>query len=233
MGNSNGHQAESVTTPKSDGRSRILTLDPRSPSEEISRTPIVVNKTPEGALHDPLDPRSPTVGIDRTPLAPLQSAKNAAPEIENVELHTEEHEVDDDNVVNETEPLCECEDKNNLPGVIDTLGVTGIEDISLEDFPNCESTRLVLDEQMMLDVTDKIRLKKKKVKAAQPKELFPIKNAANTKENTRSPLSTRTVDMNSPAKLVQRKQIKDLDKKMTCAQENSLSRFIVRDKENM
>jgi hypothetical protein len=82
-------------------------------------------------------------------------------------------------------------------------------------------------------MTDKVRLKKKKPKAAQPKELFPVKNAGNTKENTRSPLSTRTIDMNSPAKLVQRKQIKDLDKKMTCSQENSLSRFIVRDKENM
>ena len=85
----------------------------------------------------------------------------------------------------------------------------------------------------VLDVTDKVRVKKKKPKVAQPKELFPIKNAGNTKENTRSPLSTRTLDMNSPAKLVQRKQIKDLDKKMTCSQENSLSRFIVRDKENM
>ncbi|XP_060600553.1 cell division cycle-associated protein 3-like [Ruditapes philippinarum] len=232
MGNSNGHEAVSVTTPKCDNnRSRILSLDPRSPSEEISRTPIVVNKTPEGALHDPLDPRSPTVGIDRTPLAPLQTAKTVPVQKVNVEMSVEDKVDHDDET--EKDPLCECEDDSHVQHLPDTLGVTGIEDISLEDFPNCESTRLVPDEQMMLDMTDKVRLKKKKTKAAQPKELFPVKNAGNTKENTRSPLSTRIIDMNSPAKLVQRKQIKDLDKKMTCSQENSLSRFIVRDKENM
>lgn len=38
-----------------------------------------------------------------------------------------------------------------LPGGLDPLGVTGIEDMSLEDFPTSESTRLVaLDDQVIL-----------------------------------------------------------------------------------
>jgi hypothetical protein len=44
--------------------SRVLNFDPRSPSTEITRTPIMVDKTPEGIL----DPRSPTVGVYRTPI---------------------------------------------------------------------------------------------------------------------------------------------------------------------
>lgn len=75
MGNSNGHEAD-FGSPTPEGRSRILSIDPRSPSAEISRTPILVNKTPEGALQDPLDPRSPTIGIDRTPLASWQNVRS-------------------------------------------------------------------------------------------------------------------------------------------------------------
>ena len=43
---------------------RRLNVDPRSPSDDITRTPIVVEKTPETLL----DPRSPTPGIMRTPI---------------------------------------------------------------------------------------------------------------------------------------------------------------------
>ena len=57
--------AEMVTPPKSAGQRRVLEFDPRSPSAAISRTPIVVEKIPEGLI----DPRSPTVGILRTPIA--------------------------------------------------------------------------------------------------------------------------------------------------------------------
>lgn len=86
----------------------------------------------------------------------------------------------------------------------------------------------------LLELTDKVRLKKKKKpKQSQPKELFPGKKSSDLREVTRSPLSTRTLDMNSPLQIIQRKQVKDIDKKMTCAQENAMSRFVVREKENM
>lgn len=84
------------------------------------------------------------------------------------------------------------------------------------------------------ELTEKSRVKKKKPKPSQPKELFPgRKGSTGLKDVTRSPLATRTLDMNSPLQIIQRKQVKDLDKKMTCAQENAMSKFIVREKENM
>ncbi|WAR14343.1 hypothetical protein MAR_004448 [Mya arenaria] len=219
MGTTNSHEevptiSDSPPPPsKPDQMNRILSFDPRSPTSEIPRTPIVVEKTPEGALQDPLDPRSPTVGIDRTPLNALQQTKlDSAP---NHHHHSDK------------------EEGQMLPDDIHMLGVTGIEDLSLEDFPTSESTRLVPhDEQVMLELKN-TKLKKKKQKNSQPKELFPAKTTAALKDVTRSPLSARTIDVNSPANIMQRKQIKDIDKKMTCAQENARSKFIVREKENI
>ena len=80
MGATNSHEvvsqvSDSPPAVKPNHKSRVLPFDPRSPTTEITRTPIVVNKTPENALQDPFDPRSPTVGIDRTPLNTLAIAK--------------------------------------------------------------------------------------------------------------------------------------------------------------
>ena len=69
------------------------------------------------------------------------------PQIENVQSLVEDHEEDEDEEETERDPLCDCEHMSDLP---DTFGVTGIEDISLEDFPNYESTRLVPSDQMVL-----------------------------------------------------------------------------------
>ncbi|XP_052760201.1 uncharacterized protein LOC128203006 isoform X2 [Mya arenaria] len=238
MGTTNSHEevptiSDSPPPPsKPDQMNRILSFDPRSPTSEIPRTPIVVEKTPEGALQDPLDPRSPTVGIDRTPLNALQQTKLGE---QKQAFNAKTHKLDLDklDLAPNHHHHSDKEEGQMLPDDIHMLGVTGIEDLSLEDFPTSESTRLVPhDEQVMLELKN-TKLKKKKQKNSQPKELFPAKTTSALKDVTRSPLSARTIDVNSPANIMQRKQIKDIDKKMTCAQENARSKFIVREKENM
>lgn len=59
-------------------RRRILKVDPRSISDDVTRTPIQVDKspkvedvsTPKNAAHAYIDPRSPSLDLPRTPLAP-------------------------------------------------------------------------------------------------------------------------------------------------------------------
>ena len=65
-----------ATPPREPGiTKRQLPFDPRSPTDNIARTPIIVDKTPDALLG--LDPRSPTVGIERTPLSVLLSKGNS------------------------------------------------------------------------------------------------------------------------------------------------------------
>ena len=75
MGGSYSHELCQATPPKEDKFQKHLPIDPRSPSTDITRTPIIVDKTPEGALDPALDPRSPTAGIYRTPLTSLPGSK--------------------------------------------------------------------------------------------------------------------------------------------------------------
>lgn len=58
------HLEDMCTPPRQNTKTRMLEFDPRSPSTEITRTPILVDKTPECLL----DPRSPTPGVVRTPI---------------------------------------------------------------------------------------------------------------------------------------------------------------------
>lgn len=71
LSGSKDHGEDFSTPPKIGTHRRIVDqeFDPRSPSVGIARTPIVVDKTPEGII----DPRSPTVGITRTPITTLSS----------------------------------------------------------------------------------------------------------------------------------------------------------------
>ena len=53
---------------------RQLPFDPRSPTDNIARTPIVIEDTSEALTE--LDPRSPTIGIERTPLTILSKGND-------------------------------------------------------------------------------------------------------------------------------------------------------------
>ena len=74
----------------------------------------------------------------------------------------------------------------------------------------------------------------KKNRAPQPKQLFSGKtiSSINNKDNTRSPLSTRNIDMNSPRNIVQKKQLKKVEKARSCNLE-AISKYSVEDKENI
>lgn len=78
----------SSSTPSRPINKRLLSLDPRSPSENIQRTPIIVEKTPlptpstlVNSQETPVlaastnDPRSPTTEFTRTPINPCLAAE--------------------------------------------------------------------------------------------------------------------------------------------------------------
>ena len=77
-----GEETTDKSTPAKPTNKRLLSLDPRSPSETIQRTPIVVEKTPIPRLSMSVaqqtqmsgsrieDPRSPTADFTRTPINP-------------------------------------------------------------------------------------------------------------------------------------------------------------------
>ncbi|CAL1543320.1 unnamed protein product [Lymnaea stagnalis] len=86
-------KSEDITPKKVLRNKRLLSLDPRSPSEGIARTPIIVEKTPvPGVVRNKLcssleetprinrssdkvqDPRSPTIEFSRTPINPCHSS---------------------------------------------------------------------------------------------------------------------------------------------------------------
>lgn len=58
---------------------RVLGIDPRSPSNEINRTPLQAEDCRDKNVVVMCDPRSPTYCIERTPLAVQQNLKQSTP----------------------------------------------------------------------------------------------------------------------------------------------------------
>ncbi|KAL3862269.1 hypothetical protein ACJMK2_008251 [Sinanodonta woodiana] len=256
MGSNNSHhqQADYTTPERRDSYARILGFDPRSPTANINRTPIIVLKTPDdmidprsptyGIIRTPIildniaeqdrDPRSPTPGIERTPLSnilPVEKIDGAKEIVEDSTL-VPQLVTDVDSMVHLSVEMNTCE---NSP---DTINETSLQNMSLAE--SNEGMRQVLSNPPLPSFSDKSSSNKgnsaqrKKSRAAQPKELFPKQRVSVSfnKDIIRSPLSTRILDMNSPRQIVQRNQSKKVENARSCQIESVNSRFIANDKEN-
>lgn len=238
---SKDNEGDFCTPPKIGTHRRIIDhdLDPRSPSTAIARTPIVVDKTPEGLL----DPRSPTVGISRTPITSLSGnhagvTNDQAP----LMLHDETDLTKIDDETEDTDKLLEdleaLQDLNKLEitdllekqkKVNKALTSTAVKDVPSSKLPASRENKNKIFEDAPS------RVSKGPAKNPQPKQLFPSKRlVSGNKDNTRSPLATRTLDMNSPRILVQQKQSKNFEsqKAKSCALE-AVSRRMNKENVNM
>ncbi|KAK3580051.1 hypothetical protein CHS0354_028622 [Potamilus streckersoni] len=257
MGSNNSH--EQATPERRDCHARLLGIDPRSPTENINRTPIIVLKTPDdvidprsptcGIIRTPIildkvieqegDPRSPTPGIERTPLSNILPVTEIVEAKEIVEhstltsqLVTEVDSMVCSSVEVDTHEPVMIENSENTP---DTKNESSLQNMSL-----VEGTIQVLANPPLPSFSGKSSSNKenstqrKKSRATQPKELFPKQRVAVSfnKDSIRSPLSTRTLDMNSPRQIVQWNQSKKVENARSCQIESVNSRFIANDKEN-
>ncbi|XP_061198367.1 cell division cycle-associated protein 3-like [Saccostrea echinata] len=223
-------ESEDFNTPPKIGTHRRIIdqeFDPRSPSVGIARTPIVVDKTPEGLL----DPRSPTTGITRTPITTVTSKHAGVTETHDLApliLHDEadirkslEEMEDTDKLLMDLEEIPDL-DKLEITDLLEkqkkttkSLTSTTLKDIPPHKLPASKDKNKIFEDAPS-------RVSKGSAKVPQPKQLFPSKRMApGNKDNTRSPLATRTLDMNSPRKIVQQKQSKNIEsqKAKSCALE--------------
>ncbi|XP_033764377.1 cell division cycle-associated protein 3-like [Pecten maximus] len=207
-------EGEMITPPRTGTHKRVMDheFDPRSPSVGITRTPIIVEKTPEGLL----DPRSPSVGIVRTPIATIMPdsrlTQDKLPLMPNL---VDEGADDTDD---------KLEDTDELLREFDSL-----HKMTIAEKKPC-------DDPLQYVYKDHIEttIHRKPVKPAQPKQLFPKRHSSLNKDNTRSPLATRTVDMNSPRVIIHQKQTKRMETAKSCVQEVIGSgRYCVQEKENV
>ncbi|OWF39839.1 cell division cycle-associated protein 3-like [Mizuhopecten yessoensis] len=207
-------EGEMITPPRTGTHKRVMDheFDPRSPSVAITRTPIVVEKTPESLL----DPRSPSGGIVRTPIITIMPESRLTQDKVPLMPNLVDEGADDQDD--------KLEDTDELLREFDSLHQMSIaEKISSED-----AVQYVYKDQIETTVH------RKPVKPTQPKQLFPKRPISLNKDNTRSPLATRTVDMNSPRVIIHKKQTKRLETAKSCVQEVIGSgRYCVQEKENV
>ncbi|KAK7487676.1 hypothetical protein BaRGS_00021095 [Batillaria attramentaria] len=184
-----------ATPPRGQGLpTRQLPFDPRSPTDNINRTPIIVDKTPDNCL----DPRSPTPGVERTPLT-LLTSRGIGP----VSMTQEEAEVVET-------VTCETEQEMMTP---QKEALSPDSGCSLQDMlvDVDDSSPLILStEEENTNSTDSRPFARL---VSRPKQLFPTtRQASLTKEfsTPRSPLTAVAVDANSPRQIVQAKQRKQV-----------------------
>lgn len=194
-------------------RHKVLDCDPRSPSGEVLRTPIVVDKTPEFAL----DPRSPTCGIDRTPIV-LKNEERAITEPKVLTYEADESSLYKSPMICSgnnsysiyTDNDSEREVIPNIKFDISQLEASqesgflneNVEYLNTFDPSTTESNQEISTNISQTSLSKRISKKEYKI--------HPVNNDIHGNESKRSPLKIRNVASNTPRSILQQKQVSRL-----------------------
>lgn len=206
---------------------RQLILDPRSPTDEIFRTPIIVDQTPSS-----LDPRSPTVDLERTPVMLFLGKDIAAEPDMSISGYMEGETTLAATTTELSPPLCWPEacgvadmktpqkvscspDPDQIPGIPDIDADDGMTTPLTSNILGCSSVGNTFCRLTDFATVEPSPLQMKPVPL--PKQLFPnAKQPLSIKQPLapRSPLALATVDINSPRIIVQAKQRQQVTKSL-------------------